>query len=95
MYISGHEIKGKHSTFIFDTDIPSNLDLYGDDPDAPPPDPDNEVTGVEIPSIDINLQNEVIVSMQQTLSPLTEDIYLQVGAVIFGIVQYLIVITLL
>lgn len=50
---------------------------------------------------DINLQNEVIVSMQQNFSPLTEDnnfginIYLQVGAVIFWIVQYLIVITLL
>ncbi|XP_078362786.1 uncharacterized protein LOC144646946 [Oculina patagonica] len=41
---------------IFDTDIPSNLDLYGDDPDAPPPDPDNEVTGVEIPSVNIDVQ---------------------------------------
>ena len=78
---------------IFDTDIPSNLDLYGDDPNAPPPDPDNEVTGVEIPSIDINLQNEVIVSMQQNFSPLTEDnnfginIYLQVREFILEIVQ--------
>ena len=37
---------------VFDNENPNDLDLYGDDPDAPAPDPDNEVTGVVIPSVE-------------------------------------------
>ena len=78
---------------VFDSENPNDLDLYGDDPDAPAPDPDNEVTGVEIPSVDYQLDNEVLLAMQTNFDPLTEDnnfgidIYLQVQEFINRIEQ--------
>lgn len=78
---------------VFDPETPNNLDLYGDDPDAPPPDPDDEVTGVEIPLVDLQLEDHVVLSMQQNFDPLTDDnnfginIYLQVREFIHRIEQ--------
>ena len=69
---------------VFDNEHPNDLDSYGDDPDAPAPDPDNEVTGVVIPSVEYQLDNEVLLAIQTNFDPLTEDnnfcidIYLQV-----------------
>ena len=33
-------------TEVFEQEMPSDLDTYGNHPDGPPPDPDNEVSGV-------------------------------------------------
>lgn len=69
---------------VFDPEMPSNLDTYGEDPDAPPPDPDNEVSGVHVAPVDLTLDNSVTVVLQQNFDPLNDDdnfginIYLQV-----------------
>ena len=75
---------------IFDADNPSHLDFYGD---VPPPDPDNEVTGVEIPPVVLYLAEEVFLSMQQKFNALTDDnnfginVYLQVRGFLHQIEQ--------
>ena len=58
---------------VLDSECPNDLDLYGDDPDAPAPDPDNEVTGLVIPSLEYQLDNEVLLAMETNFDPLSED----------------------
>ena len=58
---------------VFDQENPNDLDLYGNDPDAPPPDPDNEVTGVKVPSVEYQLDNEVSLAMQGNFDLLADD----------------------
>lgn len=78
---------------VFDNAHPNDLDLYGDDPEAPAPDPDNEVTGVVIPPVEYQLDNEVLSAIQRNFDPLSEDnnlginIYLQVQDFIIRIEQ--------
>ena len=60
----------------FDSKHPNDLDLYVDDPDAPAPDPDNEVTGVVIPLAEYQLDKEVLLAMQINFDSLTDDITL-------------------
>ena len=43
---------------FFDPEVPENLAMYGDDPEAPPPDPDNEVEGVQIASVSMNVPQD-------------------------------------
>ena len=69
---------------VLDAENPNDLDFDGDDPDVPLSDPDNEVPRVEIPVVDYQLDNEVLLVMEQNFDPLTDDnnyginIYLQV-----------------
>lgn len=54
-------------------DILDDPHMYGDDPDAPPPDPDNEAVGVEIDPVNITFQEEVLAVMRQQFDPLFDD----------------------
>ena len=52
--------------------MPSDLDTYGNDPDGPPPDPDNEVAGVHVPPVNFVLNNTLTIALQQNFDPLSD-----------------------
>ena len=58
---------------FFAQDMPENLAVYGDDPEAPPPDPDNEVEGVQIASVSLNVPQEYLETLQRNFQPLQDD----------------------
>ena len=78
---------------VFDQEIPSDLDTYGNDPDSPPPDPDNEVSGVHVVPGNFVLNNTLTMALQQNFDPLSDygnygiGIYLQVRNFINRVVQ--------
>ena len=78
---------------VFDQEMPSDLDTYGNDPDAPPPDPDNDVSGVHVAPVNFVLNNTLTMDLQQNFDPLSDDgnygisIYLQVRDFINRAVQ--------
>ena len=80
---------------VLDTDnsIPEDMDMYGHDPDAPLPDPQEDEEGVVIANIDFELSEEANAALTQNFTPLMEDnnygieIYLQVREFIARIIQ--------
>ena len=80
---------------VLDTDnsIPEDMDMYGHDPDAPLPDPQEDEEGVVIANIDFELLEEANAALTQNFTPLMEDnnygieIYLQVREFIARIIQ--------
>ena len=68
---------------FFDNDV-EDLNMYGDDPEAPPPDPDNEAEGVQIDPVSFEFQGEYLEALHANFVPLDDDgnygitIYLQV-----------------
>lgn len=58
---------------IFDTDIPADLQFYGDDPDAPLPSLDDEMEGVTITPVNFEFQEEYLQVMRTTFQPLEDD----------------------
>ena len=48
---------------VFDHEMPSDLDTHGNDPDAPPPDPDNEVSGVHVAQVTFVLNNTLTMGL--------------------------------
>ena len=69
------------------------MDMYGHDPDAPLPDPQEDEEGVVIANIDFELLEEANAALTQNFTPLMEDnnygteIYLQVREFIARIIQ--------
>ena len=65
--------------------------MYGDDPDAPLPDPDNE--GVMLPRVDLNLDEESLAALNDNFDPTQNDgnygidIYLQVREYLNRVLQ--------
>ena len=78
---------------VFDQEMPSDLDTYGNDPDAPLPDPDNDVSGVHVAPVNFVLNSTLTMNLQQNFDPLSDDgkygigIYLQVRDFINRVVQ--------
>ncbi|XP_048586325.1 uncharacterized protein LOC125568343 [Nematostella vectensis] len=58
---------------VFDRDVLDNPDEYGDDQTAPPPDPDNDTTGVVVPPVNLDLNDEYIAALRHPFDPLGED----------------------
>lgn len=58
---------------VLDTDnsIPEDIDMYGDDPDAPLPDSQEDEEGVVI--TDFKLSDEANAAIKQNFTPLMED----------------------
>ena len=69
---------------VVNNTLPDDLRLYGDDPTAPAPDPDNDSVGVDVGSINTNFPSHVITVLEETFAPMEQDgnqgmdIYLQV-----------------
>ena len=69
------------------------MDMYGHDPDAPLPDPQEDEEGVVIANIDFELSEEANAPLTQNFTPLMEDnnygieIYLQVREFTARIIQ--------
>ena len=68
---------------VIDNSIPADMDMYGNDPDAPLPDL-QDGGGVEIPPVNLQMADEANSALHQNFDPLQEDnnygidIYLQV-----------------
>lgn len=69
---------------MFDPYTPENVEMYGHDPDAPLPDPEDDQSGVEVATINLELSEDVQSALNQNFNPLLEDnnfgidVYLQV-----------------
>ena len=73
---------------VFDQEMPSDLDTYGDNLDGPPADPQNKLSGIHVALINLVLNNTLTIALQQNFDPPGDDsncgiyIYLQVREVI-------------
>ena len=78
---------------VFDPSIPQNIDMYGNDPHAPVPDPEDEAGGVEVPAVNFELSEDSQQALNSNFNPLQEDnnygieIYLQVREFIQRVIQ--------
>ena len=69
---------------VFDPYTPKNVELYGRDPDAPLPDPEDDQSGVEVAAINLELSQDFQSALNQNFKTLQEDnnfgidVYLQV-----------------
>ena len=69
---------------VFVPSIPQNIDMYGNDPHAPVPDPEDEAGGVEVPAINFEVSEDSQQALNSNFNPLQDDnnygieIYLQV-----------------
>ena len=78
---------------VFDPSIPQNIDMYGDDPHAPLPDPDDEAGGVEVPVISLELSDDAQQTLNSNFNLLQEDnnygieVYLQVREFMRRVIQ--------
>ena len=52
-----------------DNSIPENMDMYGHDPDAPPPDPQGDEEGVVFTNIDFEVSEEANAALTQNFLP--------------------------
>ena len=72
---------------ILDDSLPNDLAMYGDDPDAPLPQGD-ELSGVDVVPISLNVPEHVILVLRESFHPEEEDgnqginIYFQVRQVL-------------
>ena len=57
---------------IVDDSLLDDLAMYGDDPDAPQPQ-GNELSGVEVVPISLNVPEHVIMVLQESFHPEEED----------------------
>ena len=78
---------------VFDTHVPDDLNLYGYDPQAPLPDPDNEVEGVNIPEINFEIPQACLTVLRNQFNPLENDLnfgidtYVQVRTYLLEVIR--------
>ena len=78
---------------VIDPSIPQNIDMYGNDPYAPLPDPDDKAGGVEVPAINFEISEVSQKALNSNFNPLQHDsndgieIYLQVLEFIRRLIQ--------
>ena len=58
---------------IMNNTMPEELVMYGDDPAAPGPDPENDSTGVNVDPINVNYPAHVLLALQETFNPMEQD----------------------